>query len=147
MWQCFHWWNRGFCAELKSLRLSSQAFHLTTMWPLSAQASHHADLCSLVEQRVPCWALSPASFCTSLPSYNHMAMCSLVELRVPCWALGPASFPHQLFIWLPHGNVFTGGTEGSMLSSKPHLFPSPAFHLTTTWQCVHWWNWGFHAEL
>ena len=89
-------------------------------------------------------------FLTSFPSDYHVA--SFCTSFTPCGFVftggtegsllssKPRLILHKLAIILSHGNVFTGVTEGSMLSSKPRFFPSPAFHLTTTWQCVHWWN-------
>ena len=100
--------------------------------------------------------LAPALSLTSFPSDYHVTMCSLVEHRILHWA-EPHSFPHQLSIWLQCGNVFTGGTGGSALSSKLCLFPHKLsiwlpcglflHKLHTMWICVHWWNRGFPAEL
>ena len=49
----------------------------------------------------------------------------------------PHLFLHTLSIWPPCGTVLTGGTEGSMLSSKPSPpLSSQAFHLTAMWYPV-----------
>ena len=57
----------------------------------------------------------PAHFFTSFSSDCYVVLCWLVEQRVPCWALSPTSFLSKAIdpTAMPRGAVLTGGIEDS----------------------------------
>ena len=134
VWHCADWFDRRFCTQLQA-----SASFLTNFW-----SDHRMALCWLVWQRVPYSALSLASFLTIFPSDHCLELCWLVWHRVLHSALNPAYFftifwsdHHVALCWLVwHGVLHSALNPTSFFTT---------FHPTTMWQCWLVWQRVLHS--